>query len=378
MAVQTFNSDLFVAGAGPAGLALAILAARRGLRVIVADHACPPIDKACGEGLMPNSVSALADIGIRLTHGHASVFRGIKFLERTTRTSVAAKFSSGPGMAIRRTVLHDRLLQHAAEAGVSLAWGARVTPAGNELECDGVKIRSRWIIGADGEHSKIRRFAGLSARRYERVRFGSRQHFRIVPWTDFVEVYWGKTCQIVVTPIGSEEIGVAVVARDSHVRVATALKEVPELGQRLAGAPAVSRERGARCALRFLRRVYRERFALIGDASGSADPLTGEGLGLGFRQAAALADALAANDLARYQSAHEEIGRMSRIMSRLMLSMDRHQWFRDRVLRSLMAEPELFSRLVATHIEALSPSAFGIGNAMLLGWRFVSTSAVEI
>ncbi|MGB8062426.1 MAG: FAD-binding protein, partial [Candidatus Sulfotelmatobacter sp.] len=48
------STDVFVIGGGPAGLAAAIAARKCGLRVIVADAAQPPIDKACGEGLMPD------------------------------------------------------------------------------------------------------------------------------------------------------------------------------------------------------------------------------------------------------------------------------------------------------------------------------------
>ena len=56
--------DVFVVGGGPAGLATAIAARRRGLSVMVADGAIPPIDKSCGEGLMPDGVEALHALGI--------------------------------------------------------------------------------------------------------------------------------------------------------------------------------------------------------------------------------------------------------------------------------------------------------------------------
>ena len=48
------STDIFVIGGGPAGLATAIAARQRGFDVVVADGAQPPIDKPCGEGLMPD------------------------------------------------------------------------------------------------------------------------------------------------------------------------------------------------------------------------------------------------------------------------------------------------------------------------------------
>src|SRR5208282_3866466 len=63
--------DVFVVGGGPAGLATAIAARRHGLSVVLADGAVPPIDKPCGEGLMPDGVEALGDLGITIPEGEA-------------------------------------------------------------------------------------------------------------------------------------------------------------------------------------------------------------------------------------------------------------------------------------------------------------------
>ena len=70
--------DVFVAGGGPAGLATAIAARRHGLSVLVADGAVPSIDKACGEGLMPDGVEALRKLGIAIPEREAQPFRGIR------------------------------------------------------------------------------------------------------------------------------------------------------------------------------------------------------------------------------------------------------------------------------------------------------------
>ncbi|HEY6645733.1 MAG TPA: FAD-dependent monooxygenase, partial [Mycobacterium sp.] len=56
--------DLLVAGGGPAGLATAILGARAGFEVVVIERRDGPVDKACGEGLMPHAVSLLQRLGV--------------------------------------------------------------------------------------------------------------------------------------------------------------------------------------------------------------------------------------------------------------------------------------------------------------------------
>jgi len=367
---QAPRTDVFIVGGGPAGLAAAISARQNGFRATVADRLRPPIDKACGEGLMPGAVAALQSLGVRFSPGEAIPFRGIRFLDGQTGISTQSEFSQGAGLAVRRTVLHAKLAERAAEAGAALIWGAQITSlGGGRVACDGREIHSRWIIGADGQQSQVRKWAALQPMRRERRRFGFRQHFRVRPWSDFVEVYWGSSCQAAVTPTGPEEIGVAVISRSSGTRLRQALREMPVLAARLAGAGAATRERGAPCVLRRLPALHRGRFVLIGDASGSVDPVTGEGLGLAFRQAIALTGALSAGDLRRYQSAHTSIGRMPRLMSRLALAMDGSAWLRRRALRALAAEPGLFARLLDAHVAGLGHSPLGAVDALRLGWR---------
>ena len=101
------NPDLFIAGGGPAGLAAAIAARRYGLSVVVSDPVRPPIDKACGEGLLPASIEALSHLGIDLSSVESFPLHGIRFLGHTTPQ---AAFSQSTGLGIRRTVLHSLLL----------------------------------------------------------------------------------------------------------------------------------------------------------------------------------------------------------------------------------------------------------------------------
>jgi menaquinone-9 beta-reductase len=364
------HTDVFIVGGGPAGLAAAIAARQNGLRVTVAERQRPPIDKACGEGLMPGAVAALQDLGVQFSPGEAIPFRGIRFLDGRTGLSTEAIFQSGVGLAVRRTVLHAKLAERAAEAGASAIWGARVTQlADGGVACDGHEVESQWIVGADGQQSQMRKWAGLEPRRRQPERFGFRQYFRLAPWSDFVEIYWSISCQAAVTPIGNNEIGVAVISRGSGMRFQEALREMPVLAAHIGGASATTRERGTPCMLRRLPKLHRGRFVLIGDASGSVDPVTGEGLGLAFRQALSLGGALSCGQLGSYQAAHRSIGRMPHRMSKLILLMDRNPWLQRQALRILAAEPALFARLVNGQVEGVADSLSGATDALRAGFR---------
>jgi flavin-dependent dehydrogenase len=114
-------TDVFVIGGGPAGLAAAIAARQQGFSVIVADRARGPIDKACGEGLMPDGLDALREFGVSIDGCETGSFRGIKFVGR--EGSVQADFPRGHGIGIRRLLLHRALQRHAEKLGVTTWWG---------------------------------------------------------------------------------------------------------------------------------------------------------------------------------------------------------------------------------------------------------------
>jgi menaquinone-9 beta-reductase len=323
-------------------LAAAIAARLKGFDVVVADAAQPPIDKACGEGLMPDSLDALRRLGIAFDPEQSFAFRGIRFIGEGG--TVSADFPRDCGIALRRVRLHQLLIDRAQELGVKLQWRTRVTDIDD--------IRARWIIGADGQNSRVRRWADLNATRSESFRYGFRRHYRVRPWSDFMEVYWGPGCQMYVTAVDREEVCAAVLTRDPHTRLNDALPHFPELARRLQGAVTLSEERGALTVTRRLRRVYRERTVLIGDASGSVDAITGEGMGLSFRQSLALADALVANNLEQYQKAHRRLARRPALMAQLMLTLDRFPLVRPGVLRTFAAKPVIFERLLAVHVGA--------------------------
>ena len=335
------DADVFVIGGGPAGLAAALACRQQGLRVVVADGNMPPIDKACGEGLMPDSRLMAARLGIELPEEMGFEFRGIRF--HGAGRSVQSAFPKGRGIGVRRTVLHAALIQAAERAGVELRWGAPVSGTAD--------IRARWIVGADGSSSRVRRWADLDACAWNSRRYAFRQHFAIAPWTDFMEIYWGEGCQIYVTPVGAGEVCVALIARAPEVRLEEALeRHFPSLRERLQGAPVTSRERGAVTATMRLRAVVRGNVALIGDASGSVDAITGEGICLSFRQALVLAKAISAGDLSAYNRTHPRVSLRPHLMAQAMLMLDCGPSIRRWALGTMSAQPWIFRRLLAIHV----------------------------
>ena len=371
--------DVVIVGGGPAGLATAIGARLAGLSAVVLDRRQPPVEKACGEGLMPDAAACLAALGVRLPPGESHPIRGICYIDGEVVAD--GTFPGAPGLGVRRLALHRAFVERALEVGVELRWGVPVeglSPAG--IETAAGTVAARYVVGADGLLSAVRRWAGLDGRPAprDRQRFGVRRHYALAPWSDRVEVHWGPGCEAYVTPVSSEEIGVAMLwgAREGPARgFDDLLGRFPSLAARLAGAPQTSRDRGAGPFLQRVRGVVRGPVALVGDAAGYLDAITGEGLAVTFHQAAALVAAIAAGDLARYAAAHRRIGRLPGIITRLVLACERRPALRRRAVAALAAEPALFSRLLGIHGRTLPARELGLPGALRLAWRLVARTA---
>ncbi|HTU36287.1 MAG TPA: FAD-dependent monooxygenase [Candidatus Acidoferrum sp.] len=362
--------DVFVIGGGPAGLAAAIAVRKRGFQVAVADPRDPPIDKPCGEGLLPDAVEALCRLGVELPHGTGCSLSGVRFLHEGK--SAEARFPSKPGLGVPRTALHDALAAQASASGVELRWRARIRATDDGTFLGQQRIRASWIVGADGANSVIRRWSGLDHHSQSAPRFAFRTHFRLAPWTGFVEVYWGSGMQVYVTPIGKMEVCVAVVSHDPRTRLSHALFAFPALAARLRAGEPISAERGAITRMLKLRRVCSHNLALIGDASGCVDAVTGEGLGLAFRQAIVLADAIAAGNLALYEAGHRKLMHRPFFMGHSLLLLDRHEGLRRRVINVFETHSQVFARCIAAHVGGLTKPQFALTGANL-GWHLLGT-----
>jgi flavin-dependent dehydrogenase len=166
-----------------------------------------------------------------------------------------------------------------------------------------------------------------------------------------MEIYWGEGCQIFVTPVAAREVCVALVSHTPELRLDDALERLfPLLSVRLNGESTTDRERGAVTGNVRLRKVARGNVALIGDASGSVDAISGEGICLGFRQAEVLARAMAIGDLSGYNRAHPRLAWRPYVLANTMLQLDRSQMIQRVALSALSAHPWIFQKLLQVHV----------------------------
>jgi flavin-dependent dehydrogenase len=306
--MTNYDTDLLIVGGGPGGLATALHARRQGLSVIVVEPRESPIDKACGEGLMPGGLAELASLDVDPA---GMPFHGIAYVNEHRRAE--ARFRGGPGRGVRRTTLHAALAAQAKEQDTD--WiREKVTTV--EQDARGViaaGVRAKWLVAADGLHSAVRRAVGITAAAGTPRRYGVRRHYRVPVWSKFVEVYWSRWGEAYVTPVEPDLVGVSILSRGRPD-----LAWFPRLAAHLAGAG-----RGPALGCGPLRQVVSRRVAgrvlLVGDAAGYEAALTGEGISLAVKQAAAVVKAIVDDTPSSYEAAWHRITRDYRLLTRALV-----------------------------------------------------------
>jgi flavin-dependent dehydrogenase len=305
-----------IVGGGPVGLAAALFAQKAGMHPIVLEAKDSDGDKACGEGLMPGVMPLLEELGID-PPGHDLL--GVSY--RQGATHVDHLFPDTPGRGVRRTALVEEMRAEVDRLRID-RMSVRVTglTQGTDdvrVHCVGSEdVLADYALGCDGLHSTIARQLGLVNRpRAGARRYGFRQHFNRAPWSSMIEVYYAGDAELYITPVDDQTVGVAVLGRkgvDLHDTIA----KVPEVSERLSGASAASRLRGAGPFPYRVHRAQIGRVLLVGDAAGYVDAITGEGLRVGFAQAREAITALGSGRPSSYPKRWRAVTREFRVLTR--------------------------------------------------------------
>jgi flavin-dependent dehydrogenase len=335
--MTTYDTDLLIVGGGPGGLATALYARSQGLSVIVAEPRENPVDKACGEGLMPGGLGELMSLGVDPV---GMPFRGIAYLSEHRRAE--ARFRDGPGRGVRRTTLHAAMAARAKEQDNE--WiSTRIKSVRQDAHgVTAAGVRARWLVAADGLHSTVRRAVGITAVAGKPRRYGVRWHYRIPVWSEFVEVYWSRWGEAYVTPVEPDLVGVAILSRHRPE-----LGWFPRLASHLDGA-SFGHARGCGPLRQVVSRRVAGRVLLVGDAAGYEDALTGEGISLAVKQAAAAVTAIIDEAPSSYEAAWRRITRDYRLLTRALVLATAPRVGRRVVVPASTLLPGVFGRAVNT------------------------------
>lgn len=374
------SRDVAVIGGGPAGLSAGIALAHQGASVTIYEQAEDPTQKPCGEGLLPSAVEQLCQLGLErsalLSEGQPLL--GVRYFS-PQGTTASARFPEGSGLGLRRSTLQTLLRSLALGTdGVQLRRAkARVLRDSRgvcRLQTPGGVLTPRLIVAADGLHSRARHDAALAWHRPRPFRFGGRQHFEVEPWSNHVEVYFGRDAEAYVTPTQPQQINVAVLwngerrgdAAPKRRSVPEILGAFPTLARRLASARALGDLRGAGPLRVDVPRPARDGLVLLGDAAGYVDPITGEGVGLAVAKARLLAQLvgpalrqpgapLTLRQLTPYLVAARELEKHHVALTKLLLFASRSPWLVERSVRALAADGRLFGELLTANQGGCSP-----------------------
>jgi len=345
---KPLDYEVAIVGGGPAGLAAGIGFARRGFATVILEKNKWPIDKACGEGLMPAGVAELDRLGVlhHLDRQHTHPFKGVELIsKRGTRMPVP--FKKGAGLGIRRTALSQALFAVASQEPnltclpVSKVIEMVQTDGHVSISTGKAQIRSRFLVGADGLRSQVRKLVAKEIPTNVR-RYGATQHFEVAPWSEFVEVYFSDGIEAYVTPCGGGQVGVAFLwhydrfspAHGKTGLISQCLSHFQYLKQRLANCRPIDETQTIGPMRRKVRASPLKQIALVGDAAGYHDAITGEGVSLSLLEAQALVERYP-HALTSYHKAQRQLKIKANLLTGSALFLSRRPYLQDTAFRLL-------------------------------------------
>jgi geranylgeranyl reductase family protein len=304
----TYDADVIVVGAGPAGAATAFHLARAGIDVLMLDAASFPRDKVCGDFVGPVALRELSDLGVtrraalQRTNRIIGASLHLDGKHMVTRNLPVAEGLPPFGRVIPRADLDEWIVDAAVGVGVRLQTPTKVTAVRSNERCVTVEavsgeelttLRTRLVIAADGSNSKIAKGlrGGVAAPKKDRI-VAVRAYFSDVTGpgdrcdmyfsqTSFPGYYWLFPTSATTANVGLGMVMETTPPTDGHLR--TMLLDVvesdPAVRERLGGATIEGRVLGWPLSTYNHRTpLVHDGILLVGDAAGLINPLNGEGI----------------------------------------------------------------------------------------------------
>lgn len=302
-------ADLLVLGAGPAGIAVSLLMARKGYRIEIIDPAKFPRKKICGEFLNPQAVRWMKKRGLLkgLLDLHPFPIYGMK-IHDSHGNSFTGRYRPDReicGYAVTREGFDTLLVRQARGEGIRIYEGLRaerlmfegtqvVGVRGTDNEGKQFEITGTVVIGADGRNnligrtfSWIREFPGFK-------KYAFQTYYEGLPnLSNYGEVHLVRGGYIGIAPLSEVLANVALVIDEKEHPGGDVNAEL-FLQERIRESPLADRFSGLKPIESILSagplafeaiRTSGHHTMLVGDTCGFIDPFTGEGINQAFLSA---------------------------------------------------------------------------------------------
>ena len=308
-AAGRYDAEVAVVGGGAAGLVCAIALKAAGVDVLLIAPAAKPDHRTTA--LLAGSVTALTTLGVwDACRPHAAPLRAIRIVDDTARLLRAPEvlFTAAEiGLDAFGSNIENRHLLTALEMRVAALAIPRISSAAVAVTVEdeavtightGGTVRVRLVIGADGTRSLCRAAAGIatSRRTYPQAALTlNLAHAR--PHDDTSTEFHTEHGPFTLVPLPGRRSSLVCVLRPEDAQALVALSDaalsaaVERRAHSLLGAMQVEPGRGFfSLAVETAEAIARGRIALIGEAAHVVPPIGAQGLNLGLRDAAAIAE----------------------------------------------------------------------------------------